>query len=117
GNEIVIQYMNTLQALKDNCCASESIEVLYNEIENRKNKIAEMLTFSNYIEKHKGLEHRAGVERGGTFVVLYTNADEANIKEETKVVETNDKYLDLIYKYEREVTLKGKKEVEIKDFY
>lgn len=115
SNEIAMQYLNTLQALKDNCCAADSIEILVTEIENRKQKIADLLTFTNYAEKHKGLEHRAGVERGGTFVLLYASADDANV--DFQIGTTNDKILDLIYRYEREYLFKGKKNIDLKEFY
>src|SRR5690606_28780335 len=28
-------------------------------------------TFARYFERHKGLEHKAGVPKGGTFVLVY----------------------------------------------
>ena len=31
------------------------------------------LTFSEYLEKHPGLEHQAGVPKGGTFIIVYGN--------------------------------------------
>lgn len=32
--------------------------------------------FNEYLEKHSGLEHKRGVERGGTFILVYDNIDE-----------------------------------------
>jgi hypothetical protein len=38
----------------------------------------EKLTFGNYFQKHPGLEHAAGVTRGGTFVLVYKDFFEKN---------------------------------------
>ncbi|MBN2486380.1 MAG: hypothetical protein JXB34_10445 [Bacteroidales bacterium] len=35
--------------------------------------------FSEYIKKHPGIEHQAGVPKGGTFIILYNNADENTV--------------------------------------
>lgn len=45
------------------------------------NKDLSKAYFNEYLEKHPGLEHKRGVERGGTFVMVYENIDA-----ETKVV-------------------------------
>ncbi|UKB81177.1 hypothetical protein [Chryseobacterium sp. MEBOG07] len=34
--------------------------------------------FNEYVEKHPGLEHRRGVQRGGTFVIVYQNIGRDN---------------------------------------
>jgi len=34
-------------------------------------KTSKELTLSHFIEKHPGLEHKAGVTKGGTFVIIY----------------------------------------------
>lgn len=36
----------------------------------------ETSVFSSYIKKHPGIEHQAGVPKGGTFIVLYNSAEE-----------------------------------------
>ena len=38
----------------------------------RKEKAKEQLTLPKFLEDHTGLEHHAGVEKGGTFIILYT---------------------------------------------
>jgi hypothetical protein len=37
-------------------------------------KANDMTLFSNFIKKHPGVEHKAGVQPGGTFIVLYSGA-------------------------------------------
>ncbi len=68
-------YLMQIQQLIANCCAAEKLESLLDEIKRRKKKILEGLLFSNYAAQHPGLEHKAGVHRGGTFVLVYTPAN------------------------------------------
>ena len=64
-------YLFLIQELIANCCAAEKLENLHDEINKRKQKILDSLLFSNYVSQHTGLEHKAGVHRGGTFVLVY----------------------------------------------
>jgi hypothetical protein len=66
-------YLSALVELTENCCAADKLKALMEEIENRKEKILESLSFANYAAQHTGLEHKAGVHRGGTFVLLYAS--------------------------------------------
>ncbi|ATL48371.1 hypothetical protein COR50_15045 [Chitinophaga caeni] len=66
-------YIFILQQLIANCCAAEKLESLLEEIQRRKKKILDSLLFANYAKAHPGLEHKAGVHRGGTFVLVYAN--------------------------------------------
>ncbi len=43
------------------------------ELENDKNMFKAY--FNEYVEKHPGLEHKRGVERGGTFIIVYESAE------------------------------------------
>jgi hypothetical protein len=67
------QYLNALVELTENCCAADKLKTLIEEIEARKRDILESLSFANYAARHAGLEHRAGVVKGGTFVILYAS--------------------------------------------
>lgn len=71
------QYALLLNQLSVNCCAAEKMKVLFEEIEERKRKILEQKLLSKFVEKHVGLEHRAGVEPGGTFVMVYKGGTQA----------------------------------------
>jgi hypothetical protein len=67
-------YELRLWQLLQNCCAGEAMEVILKEVLARKEKLLKQLTFSAYALSHPGLEHKAGVHRGGTFVMVYASA-------------------------------------------
>ena len=64
-------YLNMLNNLGKLCCGNEKLEVILEEIEKRKAAILERLSFARFAEQHPGLEHKCGVHRGGTFVMVY----------------------------------------------
>jgi PKD repeat protein len=55
------------------CCSGKKLEILFEEINKRKESILLRLQLAKFIEKHPGLEHKAGVQPGGTFVLVYLN--------------------------------------------
>ncbi len=55
------------------CCSAKKLELLLEEINSRKEKILARLQLLKYVELHPGLEHKAGVEPGGTFFLIYLN--------------------------------------------
>ncbi|MEW4922923.1 PKD domain-containing protein [Algibacter sp. 2305UL17-15] len=65
------QYALLLNQLSVNCCSAAKMKSLLAEIEIRKKKILEQKLLSKFVEKHAGLEHKAGVKPGGTFVLVY----------------------------------------------
>lgn len=52
-------------------CADELLLVLWAEYERRVKLYLSQLNFLTYFRKHPGLEHKAGVPKGGTFVLVY----------------------------------------------
>ncbi len=56
------------------CCSAKKLEALQAEIDKRKERILLGLQLSEFIKQHPGLEHRAGVVPGGTFVLVYATA-------------------------------------------
>lgn len=62
-----------INQLSQVCCSGKKLEVLYKEIDSRKERILLRLQLARFIEKHPGLEHKAGVQPGGTFVLIYLN--------------------------------------------
>ncbi|KJF43757.1 PKD domain-containing protein [Draconibacterium sediminis] len=56
------------------CCSGKKLEVLLDEVNARKEQILLRLQLSKFIEQHPGLEHKAGVEPGGTLVLVYKNS-------------------------------------------
>ena len=67
-------YLNMLDNLEKLCCGNEKLEVIMKEIEKRKAELLQRLSLANYAERHPGLEHKAGVHRGGTFVIVYAGS-------------------------------------------
>lgn len=59
------------------CCSAKKLEILLEEINKRKENIIIRLRLSEYIKLHPGLEHKAGVEPGGTFILVYLNKAQA----------------------------------------
>ena len=57
------------------CCSGEKLTILLNEIETRKQEIIKQLQLSEFVKKHPGLRHYAGVPVGGTFVMAYLTED------------------------------------------
>ena len=74
------------------CCSGKKLETLLAEIEKRKRKILERIQLSEFVKYHPGLEHKAGVIPGGTFVMVYVteNASDTNT--------FNDVILDVIFR-------------------
>ncbi len=52
-------------------CMDERLQTLQSEYQNRLQQYRNQLNFLNYYNKHYGLEHKAGVPKGGTFVLVY----------------------------------------------
>ncbi len=62
-----------INQLSSVCCSGKKLEVLLAEVNKRKEEILLSLQLSKFIEKHPGAEHKAGVQPGGTFVLVYMN--------------------------------------------
>ncbi len=55
------------------CCSGKKLQILLEEINKRKESILLRLQLSKFVEKNPGLEHLAGVQPGGTFILVYLN--------------------------------------------
>lgn len=55
-------------------CIDERLQVLKTEYTTRLNQYQQQLVFLSYYKNHTGLEHKAGVPKGGTFVLVYHTA-------------------------------------------
>ncbi|MGG6229318.1 PKD domain-containing protein [Tenacibaculum sp. SDUM215027] len=60
------------------CCSGKKLETLLAEIDKRKKKILERIQLSEFVKQHPGLEHKAGVIPGGTFVMVYVTENAAD---------------------------------------
>ncbi len=69
-------YIQMLQKIQASCCLAEKMTSLYQSILDRKKRLLEQFQFDNFIEKHPGAEHMAGVPKGGTFILLYKSGEE-----------------------------------------
>lgn len=52
-------------------CSTDRFSTLKQEYELRYQKLQQALLFNNFITKNPGIDHKAGVPRGGTFVLVY----------------------------------------------
>jgi hypothetical protein len=52
-------------------CFDERLAALKSEYLKRKNEFQTLINFMNYFKKHPGIEHKAGVPKGGTFILVY----------------------------------------------
>jgi len=53
------------------CCSGEKLDLVVNELNNRKATILNQLHFREYVKEHPGVRHLAGVPEGGTFIMTY----------------------------------------------
>jgi predicted nucleic acid-binding protein len=57
-------------------CLEERLQVLVTTYTNRLTQYEQQLNFLNYFKNHPGLEHKAGVPKGGTLVLVYHTGTE-----------------------------------------
>ncbi len=72
------------------CCSGVKLKILLEEIEKRKLSILRRIQLSEFVKKNPGLEHKAGVQPGGTFVMVYLKeavTDEPSFEPVTLVLE------------------------------
>jgi hypothetical protein len=62
-----------INQLSNVCCSGKKLQILLEEVDKRKHDILVRLQLSSFIESNPGLEHLAGVQPGGTFVLVYLN--------------------------------------------
>lgn len=60
-------------------CLGEELLLLYTEYERRLKWYIDQLNFLHYFRQHPGLEHKAGVPKGGTFVLVYHETEERSV--------------------------------------
>ncbi|MBK8983220.1 MAG: hypothetical protein IPM38_13090 [Ignavibacteria bacterium] len=63
-------FMNQIRVLLYSCI-DDRLEALKNEFIKRQKEIAAIRNLMNYFRKHPGMEHKAGVPKGGTFILVY----------------------------------------------
>ena len=80
----------------------DPFSVLFEEATLRWEKIYKDLFFSTFAKKHPGLEHSAGVTRGGTFVLVYVDSSIFKPKKPTRI---NMLLLNQITKYKDDIPI------------
>lgn len=68
-----------INQLSNVCCSGKKLQILLEEVDKRKKDILVRLQLSSFIETNPGLEHLAGVQPGGTFVLVYLNKATATL--------------------------------------
>ena len=58
-------------------CNKEPIQALHEEYQRRLQEIKDKYLLSFFARQHPGIEHKAGVPRGGTFILVYHGEDES----------------------------------------
>jgi PKD repeat protein len=56
------------------CCIDEKLKALMDEYIKRVEKIQKQNLLSEYLQNNPGVDHKAGVPRGGTFIIVYHEA-------------------------------------------
>ncbi len=62
-----------INQLANVCCSGKKLQILLEEVDKRKQDILVRLQLAKFVEKNPGLEHLAGVQPGGTFILVYLN--------------------------------------------
>lgn len=59
-------------------CKLEPIRSVHQEYERRKKVLRDQLLLANFAKKHPGIQHKAGVPLGGTFIVVYHGENQSS---------------------------------------
>jgi hypothetical protein len=62
------------------CCSGKQLKVIYDEMQSRIDSILLKTRLFEFVKNHPGLEHKAGVRDGGTFVMVYLEGDETPVE-------------------------------------
>ena len=61
-------------------CTDDRLQTLKTEYLQRLSEYEDLRRFLTYYKKHPGLEHKGGVPKGGTFVIVYQTKDNSSLK-------------------------------------
>lgn len=97
-------------------CIDDRLQTLKEEYAKRIEKIIQHRLFSQYSKDHTGIEHKAGVPKGGTFILLYAKGavinQSANV--EGVIMEASAKNIAVVDGNEKDI-VKEKALIEKKD--
>lgn len=74
-----------INQLSNVCCSGKKLQILLEEVDKRKKAILVRLQLSSFIETNPGLEHLAGVQPGGTFILVYLNKATTTVPPVTRI--------------------------------
>ena len=74
-----IEAITQLTTVLSTNCSFETLKELQKEMQRRKQEILQMNLFSEYLRKNPGVDHKAGVPKGGTFILLYEDDEKSNV--------------------------------------
>jgi len=61
-------------------CLKGGFRAIIQQFNSRINEIYSNIFFKPFVQKHPGIQHKAGVPPGGTFILVYHNKSKANLK-------------------------------------
>ena len=101
-------------------CNLKKLKELYRIYLDRKAEVQKMNLFSNFAEKHTGLEHVGGVPKGGTLVLVYIDRNEEKLVNERdfrdvesfRALEVDDNVLNIAERISRISGRTGIREVQ-----
>ncbi|WP_046755831.1 hypothetical protein [Kordia jejudonensis] len=73
------------------CCIKEKFNWLKTQLDDIRLNLYKELILSKFIEQHPGLEHMAGVPKGGTFLLVYLGERQVKLEDEDTIVEKFDR--------------------------
>lgn len=76
GNEEIKRYFSASNTELLFKCANEKLFALKDEYLKRMEQYHAAINFNAYFKKHPGLEHKAAVPKGGTFILVYNGETE-----------------------------------------
>jgi len=62
------------------CCSTKQLKAMQDEMQTRIDSILLKTRLFEFVKTHPGLEHKAGVRPGGTFVMVYLEGNEKRIQ-------------------------------------
>ena len=84
--EDLIDHLDTIILV----CQKGEFRAIFQAAQEKWKTIGEDLTLKKFIEKHPGIEHKAGVPKGGTFIMIYQDDNAYNSNQNTKNSSVSD---------------------------
>jgi PKD repeat protein len=74
-------------------CSQKPVDELVSKYKDRVTQLGNLRQLSKFVQKHPGIEHKAGVPKGGTFIIVYhekakTTTSQPGIKVTTGITDT-----------------------------